>query len=238
MKMKLTRMAGLLALAGVIAAPMAAHATDGQLGIYVTPKFIYANTKMKDVSWNENYGANIQSIGNQSDDTWGGSLAVGYDFSKKYNLPIRAELEYAAFSKAKANGVPQGWLNTGVSMSHSQRAQTLFLNAYYDIATGTKLTPYVGAGLGAAFIKTKGIELLNGNNNALYDSRTATNFAWNIGVGFGYEITKNVALDVGYRYVDLGKASTKWTNRPGGIDRTQSGGMTQHQIGVGLRIGF
>jgi opacity protein-like surface antigen len=67
-----------------------------------------------------------------------------------------------------------------------------------------------------------------------------TNFAWNVGLGVGYQITPNVALDVGYRYVDLGKASTKWTNAiylPGDV-RTQSKNMVQHQIGIGLRIGF
>jgi outer membrane autotransporter protein len=214
--MKLTKMAGLLALAGVIAVPVAASASDGQLGIYVAPKFVYANTKMKRVDFSlrdstpPGIGSFEEKFGNHTDDTWGGSIAAGYDFSKKYSLPIRAELEYAAFSKAKVSGTPTtgGWGTN--SISHSQQAQTLFLNAYYDIATGTKLTPYVGAGLGATFIKAKGA--INWNNGLVdsWDSRTATNFAWNIGIGLGYEITKNVALDVSYRYADLGKASTKW----------------------------
>jgi outer membrane autotransporter protein len=231
--MKLTGIAGLLAFVGIMIAPIA-HAADNQLGIYVTPKFIYGHTKMKDVKHNDPNGLGVNSIGNKTDDTWGGSLAVGYDFSKKVSLPLRAELEYAAFSKAKANG----YLWSGNSISHSQQAQTLFLNAYYDIATGTKFTPYVGVGLGAAFIKAKG-NFFSGVYNYPIDSRTATNFAWNIGLGLGYQITNNIALDASYRYVDLGKANTKWTEySPGNFERTQSSDMVQHQIGLGVRVGF
>ena len=223
--MKIKKIAGVLALAGLLS-PMFANAQDSQLGVYIAPKFVYGATRIKNVYF-EDETSRVRHE-NVSDDSFGGSFAIGYDFRQKYNTPIRAEMEYAVLSKAKRSGE-----SLGNPASYSQRAQTLFLNAYYDIDTGTKFTPYVGAGMGMAFVKTKAYY-----EPVTYDSRTSNNFAWNLGLGLAYEITRNVKLDAGYRFVDLGKAGTNWTAHGGGQERFHSGRMQQHQFSVGVRIGF
>ena len=200
-----------MAVAGMLVFPVKAIAADGQLGIYVVPKIIYGLTYMKDVKYQEvtTYaGPRSSNLGSHWESTFGGSLAAGYDFSKKLNVPVRAELEYAAFSKAEAEVEKEWW--GGVTFRQSNNIQTLFANVYYDINTGTKFIPYVGAGIGVGFIRTKNsVEFYEGSDwysSGDIGSKTVTNFAWNIGLGLGYEITKNVALDVGYRFADLGKA--------------------------------
>jgi len=231
------RMMGLMAVAGMLMFPLTASAADGQLGIYVTPKVIYGLTYMKDVKWQE-YGFTVndsQSIGSEWDSTFGGSLAVGYDFSKKLSIPVRAELEYAAFSKAEAEGRMDIW--DGQKIRQSNNIQSLFVNVYYDINTGTKFTPYIGAGMGTGFIRTKSYGDWNGGETT--DSKTVTNFAWNVGLGLGYQITNNIALDVGYRFADLGKVKTEWFDwGPGYGWKMETKRIYQHQFSMGARFTF
>ena len=73
-------------------------------------------------------------------------------------------------------------------------------------------------------------------------SKTVTNFAWNIGLGLGYQITNNIALDVGYRFADLGKVKTKWYNwtwsEPGDGWGLETKRIYQHQFSMGARFTF
>jgi len=243
MMKSIRRIMGLMVMAGMLMFPLKAIAADGQLGIYVAPKIIYGLTYMKDVKYNEANGYK-GNIGSKWDSTFGGSLAVGYDLSKKLNVPVRAELEYAAFSKAETKGAPEGW--SAEKFEQSNSVQTMFANVYYDINTGTKFIPYVGAGIGVGFIRTKNsVEFYEGSDwysSGDIGSKTVTNFAWNIGLGLGYEITKNVALDVGYRFADLGKAKANWGAWPspsGSNDwHLSTKHIYQHQFSMGARFTF
>jgi len=64
-------------------------------------------------------------------------------------------------------------------------------------------------GLGTGFIRTKGHSGYVGS----VGSRTGTNFAWDIGLGLGCQITNNVVLDIGYRFTDPGRVSTNRNDR-------------------------
>ena len=238
---QIKRVVGLMAVAGMLMFPMTAKAADGQLGIYVAPKVIYGLTYMKNVKYQEVYGGPWSgNLGSHWDSTFGGSLAAGYDLSKKLNVPVRAELEYAVFSKAEAEGMPEGW--TSDKFKQTNNIQTLFVNVYYDINTGTRFIPYVGAGMGVGFIRTKGGAKYSTGHIENTGSKTVTNFAWNIGLGLGYQITNNIALDVGYRFADLGKAKTNWYDwteyDPGDGWHLETKRIYQHQFSMGARFTF
>jgi len=66
------------------------------LGINVTSKVIYGAALIKNVKLQEIFGGTEYSIGDEGNIAFGCSLAVGYDFSKRDNVPVRGELEYAA----------------------------------------------------------------------------------------------------------------------------------------------
>ena len=57
--------------------------------------------------------------------------------------------------------------------------QSLFANLYFDIATGTAFTPYVGAGLGAAFLSSDGSVTTISTGSTSNQDNNDTNFAWN-----------------------------------------------------------
>lgn len=67
----------------------------------------------------------------------------------------------------------------------------------------------VGAGVGMASLDVKTQESQTHGDDLKY------NFAWQAGVGLGYELTDRVSLSLGYRYQDPGKAKVKL--RDGGV---------------------
>ncbi|MDR1684888.1 MAG: hypothetical protein LBR82_00330, partial [Desulfovibrio sp.] len=94
------KLLGVLVSAAMLVSPALAGAAD-QIGIYVAPKFVYGLTQMDGTKVHGTDGVEPKTgrIGSSTDSTFGGSIAFGYDFEKKFSVPIRAEVEYAAFSQ-------------------------------------------------------------------------------------------------------------------------------------------
>ena len=137
------------------------------------------------------------------------ALAVGYDFKPAHDFPLRAEFEYAW--RPKKEMFNKIFEDTEI---FKIGAQSFFVNAYFDIHNSSPVTPYVGAGLGLAIVSFSDRCISTHWNGVVYDdtlSKNKTNFAWNIGAGAAWKITDSVALDLGYRYVDFGKAETEIT---------------------------
>ncbi len=79
----------------------------------------------------------------------------------------------------------------GASAAGTSRLLTLMLNGYYDIDTGTKLTPYVGAGIGP------GLSMFGLNG---FNDRELT-LAYQGIVGVAYELSEVVSIRADYRYL-------------------------------------
>ena len=235
------KLIGLLVLSGLVIIGSPALAAE-QLGVYVAPKFVYGLTQMDSVKARADVGGDSGSlrIGDKTDGTFGGSLAIGYDFGKRSGIPMRAELEYAGLSEAEAKKTFRDGGDRH-TVKQTFNIQTLFVNAYWDIDTGTKFTPYLGAGLGLGFIRTK---LKYNGEDAAYTwggstgSKTVTNFAWNVGLGVGYDITDNWTVDAGYRFVGLGSVKTKTYNGSEFSAHGKTGDLYQHQFALGVRYTF
>ena len=75
-------------------------------------------------------------------------------------------------------------------------ALSLLANVFYDIKTGSAVTPYLGGGIGFATIEFKDIT----GGGIMTGSADDTVFAYQLGFGIGYEINENTTLDIGYRY--------------------------------------
>ena len=243
------RIIGMMVLAVALMVPSASFAEGDQIGVYVAPKFVYGYTMMNSVK-GVGLGAGdpeptTYRVGSKDDNVFGGSLAIGYDFDKRFRVPIRTELEYTIFSEAEAKrnySYGEFFPDEDLTRRQTFRIQTLFLNAYWDINTGTQFTPYVGAGIGAAFIKTEGNSSgsnpIEGSWDMDFGSKTVTNFAWNVGAGLGYDITNNWTVDLGYRFVGLGSVKTATYHEGGEWIRMKSSGLYQHQVSLGIRYTF
>ena len=150
------RIFGLFMLVSMLAIPSMAFAAE-QIGVYVAPKFIAGWTVMDGKTiWADGDDGGINSnIGSTTEGTFGGALAIGYDFNRKFNVPVRTELEYAVFSETKgsknaniygADDGSGGTFDGHWSAKQKMQIQTLFLNAYYDFHNSSAFTPYVGGG--------------------------------------------------------------------------------------------
>jgi opacity protein-like surface antigen len=199
----------------------------------VAPKFVFGLAHMSGVK--VHCLGSTDNIGNELDSTFGGAFAIGNDL-RMFRAPIRAELEFAIFSRAEAEKTFAGgseWRKPRQSF----RARTLFLNGYYDFTTHSRFTPYMGGGLGFAFVSTKSridgfdVDPYSGDTS----SKMRTNFAWNIGGGLAYDVAGNITLDFGYRLAGLGSVETRAGEVNGTSLRGSTKNLFQHQFLLGLR---
>lgn len=211
------------ALALICALALSGVAKAEGTGMYLAPKFL--------MSIQSNYptfqAGHDEANEQYSQFTLGGALALGYDFNSQFGVPVRAEVEYALRGNSE-----KSWNYDKVfDLKGAWNASTLFLNLYYDFRNSTAFTPYVGAGLGMAF-NYANYTLTAKDYNANFDDHRTT-FAWNVGAGVAYDITDNFAVDLGYRYVNLGyyevdlPEGAKVKNQP-----------SNHEFMLGLRYTF
>lgn len=180
------------ALIALLAVPALSQAAQG---LYISPKLMLSvyNTGVTGKDHLRDYG-----IGQYGQSTFGGSIAVGYDFYPQNNFPLRAELEVALRTNAS-----EDWSGSRGKVEANWNTTTTFLNFYYDFHNETAFTPYVGAGIGMAF-QYAGYDITDystGNKTTMDDHNTS--FAWNAGVGLAYAINENIAVDLGYRFVGI-----------------------------------
>ena len=112
------------------------------------------------------------------------SAAVGV-----YAGPLRGEVEYAYQSSTDFAKDRRGHETLKADFHR------VMANGYIDLNASRNVLPYLMAGAGVA----------RHNVDVLKEKISGSNFAWNVGAGVGFRLTRNVTADVGARYVDLGK---------------------------------
>ncbi len=165
--------------------------------------------------------------------SWGmrGELMLGYHGERK----IDGEPIYYA-------GPPAGpALPPLVDPLHTTvKTYTAMVNVYKDLGKFGNVTPYVGAGVGVAYNQMS--EVYFTGNPALTNRIAGDNdisLAWSLMAGIGYQISDRAILDVGYRYMDLGKISSQRHDNAGNINpRVTVDDMAGHEFKVGLRYHF
>lgn len=155
-----------------------AFGMDSLAGVYVAPKVGVGYVQNDDIHAN---GSSVMKHSHDTAVTTG--LSVGYNFAEKFELPVRAEVEYLYRGK----DVIDAPTTTIKSEAHSVMA-----NVAYDFKEVPFVTPYLTAGAGAAWLNDGG-----------------TNFAYNFGGGVLIPLTEKVGFDVAVRYVDYGRMN-KW----------------------------
>lgn len=210
-----------------LALPLSAAAND-VMGVYVTGK-VGSSAQQQSKAENSLLKSGMTAVG-------AGGVAVGYDFNPEYQMPFRAELEY--YARASGSGVETKYTygSQNASVSRKINTQTVMANGYWDIYTNIEgLRPFLSAGLGMASNKMKLAAKVNGTSTEDSDSSDKTQFAWALGVGVGYDFNSNWALELGYRYLDAGKASLKNKATKQEYYTTK---VAYHDVNLGLRYTF
>jgi opacity protein-like surface antigen len=154
---------------------------------------------------------------------FGLGLVGGYDFGT-----WRAEGEFAYRKNNNKEITFAGDPTEPVSGDLSSMA--LMVNGYYDFRTvSPTVVPYLGAGIGGATVKAK---LIHQDGSTIID-KSDTVFAYQLAAGVGYAISKELTLDLGYKYFATAKPEFK------GDDGTKGKGeYASHNIFLGARYGF
>ena len=131
------------------------------------------------------------------------------------------------------NKMTQHVVAATANSSLSVESVSVLLNGYYDITNISGFVPYVGVGVGAASNKGKF------NLASVYKetAKRTTTFAWQAGAGVAYNINENVAVDLAYRYADLGKVA-KTASIPAINYTGKTIKLTTSQVSLGLRFSF
>lgn len=115
-------------------------------------------------------------------------------------------------------------------------ATSLMLNGYFEFGgSDSMVRPYVGAGAGVAFTRTKAKNSTPVIPVSIDDK--STSFAYQLMGGVAVDVSKDVTLDVGYRY--FAAPSIKGvTLAPPATSTAFESDYKQHAVTVGLRFGF
>src|ERR1700742_215896 len=175
-------------------------------------------------------------------------IGAGYQFNHWFRVDVTGEYRGSSnFHGLDLISFPGGF---GADTYNASKSEWLFLaNAYADLGTWWCITPYIGAGIGAARVTIanftdSGVATLfpagSGVGPSLVSAANGSqwNFAWALHAGLAYKVNPNMTVELGYSYVDLGNGTT-------GVDSTfdhSAGGhvfqfhnITSQDVKLGVR---
>lgn len=110
---------------------------------------------------------------------------------------------------------------------------TLMASLYFEPIHCGKWTPYIGAGVGSAWIESKT------SDTVVQGSSKETNFAWQAEAGIQRELTEHLTLRLGYRYIDMGSTKIALNAIDSGVSAgSLKGTLTAQEVTLGLRYSF
>ncbi|MFC7053556.1 outer membrane protein [Hansschlegelia quercus] len=180
---------------------------------------------------NDAFGGNPNFRGEKMKDAGIVGGGVGYKWSEWFRTDVTADYETPSKFRGRLD-CPGGCVAGTTNEKAKIDAVTIFANAYFDIGTFYGFTPYVGGGIGTAYL-----DINHYSSSAAPSPRGDSNwnFAWNLMAGVGYEVAPNVIIDANYRFVDLGKAKTKSLALAGGSGKVKVDDIQAHEFRVGVR---
>jgi len=179
---------------------------------------------------------------------WG--LAIGMKYG---SMRYEAEYTWSKFAVSTHRGVNAGGIDLsgidagvlitgnvgdlGVSVadlvatdSGDFDSSTWMLNALYDFNTGTRLTPYIGLGLGLMSVE---LTYRPGDVDVIKDDDNV--FAYQLIVGLNYEVNDSFSVFASYRYRDSRDANVRSNLLPASFDIQ---GSSSSIVDVGIRYTF
>ncbi|KGF66952.1 heat resistant agglutinin 1 protein, partial [Hoeflea sp. BAL378] len=153
----------------------------------------------------------------------------------------------ATSSASPCGGAPAG---TGCTSTDTQafKQYGFLANAYLDLGTFSGFTPYVGAGAGVTRVTWDGLSSVSRCVGVGCGAATTTTspgqeswrFTYALMAGMSYDITKDLKLDLGYKYSKIKDgpqfgydAATAAAGATGA--QANDNGFEKHEVRVGLR---
>jgi len=197
----------------------------------------------------ERAGTTVNNV--EIDDNWFGEVGVGCGSGSR---GFRAEVAFGFRGTQGIDGEPAIYEGSIVGdptgtptptpiddpLHTDLQTYTMMFNVYKDLGLYRGFVPYIGAGIGVAYHRVGEVSFTE--NPALTNTIEGNNdisFAWSLMAGAAYQVSDRAVLDVGYRYMDLGKAESGRADNAGFVNpAVKLDDITAHEIKIGLRYHF
>lgn len=217
------------------------------LGWYLRGDIGFSNQQVGSL-FNQNYNRfdSVTNIDKGFDAAPFFGLGIGYNVNNWLRLDVTGEYR----GRSNFHGLDIGFTAVANPVNFwpdrytgSKFEWTVLFNGYVDIGTWYGITPFIGAGVG--FSRNTITNFGDTNVAVLGDSHSSDaskwNFAWALYAGLGYRITPAATIELAYRYIDLGNATTGTM-----VDYTFAGldtpfefrHLTSQDLKLGLRYNF
>jgi opacity protein-like surface antigen len=170
----------------------------------------------------------------------GAGFAFGDNFRTDLTLGVRKRYDQNLTSSYDCvGGAPD---TCSAYASTRVERYPILANAYYDFGRFGGLRPYIGAGVGIGIIDVSwartdtfsdGTQIYAGpgtpgfTQTPLAGAKTNVNLSYALMAGVGYDLSDGFTLDLGYRFLDMGKVRFPGSGT--------SAKLRDHEVRVGLR---
>jgi opacity protein-like surface antigen len=218
----------LLCLATVVMVGLSASVSLAAAGPYLTLQGGATWLEDADIDF-DGVPSSDFSLEAEFDTGFNAGVAAGYDYGP---ARLEAEIAYRQNDVDKFKGQFQGEGFEG-SADEDVSATSLMVNAYWDIPTGSPITPYIGGGVGFANVsfnevEVEGVEIVDDDDNV---------FAYQLAAGVAFEINPNLALDLGYRFFATEDPELE-ADLGAGFEADFETEYESHNVSLGLRFIF
>jgi opacity protein-like surface antigen len=218
-------------------------------GWYLRGDIGMSNQKVDDL-WNAYYeGEDYSILEKDFDPSWFIGLGIGYQFNEWLRADITGE--YRAKSDFSGLDYIEGTPDVSNDFDSEKEEWTFLANVYWDIGTWHRITPFIGAGVGASYNK---IGFLTDSNvldpqsgpacptNGCADSNGEWQFAWALHAGLAFALAPNMTIELAYRFLALGDAKSGDIYDLNGVSNDvnplEFEDLYSHDIKLGFRYSF
>lgn len=260
---------GLVSVAALLATTIAASAADlppiidlppevppvtAHGGWYLRGDIGYAHTTVHGVRYFQGSTQSGRFEVHNVEETWMIGGGFGYEVNDYFRVDWTANYHARSdFIGSSAQGVACSDGTAGATCTYSDNADlqitTLLANAYLDLGTYHGFTPYVGGGIGGAYLHWG--DVVNDENcvggcpvtTEAYDVHKGVDgwrFAYAFHAGAAYDLSANLKIDAGYTYTHITGGEMFGFGRTSGLQGVQGyhGSLEMHGVHVGMRYTF
>lgn len=164
-------------------------------------------------------------------------VGFGYRFGPHFRMDATVDYEWPGHFRGRLPCIGCAAAGQYSTETADISAWTGLVNAYFDLGTFRRLTPYVGGGVGASLLQTTNVAFTNPDGSTgTNPGGSRVNFAWALMAGASWDVSDRWALDFGYRYLNLGSAQSGIiTAPPPGDTPITYNNIAAHEFRVGVR---
>jgi opacity protein-like surface antigen len=161
-------------------------------------------------------GTTVEAVGMGWDAAPLFGIGIGYQFNHWLRFDLTGEYRGKSNFHGSDNVTFTGGI--GVDNYSGSKSEWVFMaNVYADLGTWKSFTPFLGLGIGMANIRIHGFRDDGFTNtgfgtccpSTVYaDDANKWNFAWAIHAGVAYAVTQSFTVELAYRYISMGSATT------------------------------